>query len=180
MTNRQQWTLIAGVVMTSVFGVALAVKLRPELSGLEVGSSKAPEFQAVRLGSGQPASIQDYRGKVVLLNIWATWCQPCLEEMPSMQRLQQKLAGTDFQIVAVSIDEQDSTVVREFARRLGVTFEILHNQDGSIRNVYQTTGVPENFIVDRDGIIVKHVIGAAVWDSPVQEAVIRRLLDAAP
>lgn len=177
MTNKQQWTLIAGLVMTTVFGVTLAMKLRPQLDLLVPGSS-APEFQAVHLGSGTPAKLADYRGKVILLNIWATWCVPCLQEMPSMQRLQEKLQGTDFHIVAVSVDEQDSTVVRQFAQKLGVTFEILHNQDQSIRSIYQTTGVPENYIIDRDGVIVKHVIGAASWDSPANEAMIRALLNA--
>lgn len=177
MTNRQQWTLIAGLVMTAVFGVALAIKLRPQLSLIEVGST-APEFNAVRLPSGQPAKIDDYRGKVVLLNIWATWCPPCVVEMPSMERLHKKLAGTDFHLIAVSVDEEDSTVVNAFAKKLGLTFEILHNRDGSIRRIYQTTGVPESFIIDRDGVIVKKVIGAADWDAPVNETLIRSLLNA--
>jgi peroxiredoxin len=68
--------------------------------------------------------------------------------------------------------------VRKFAQKLGVTFEILHNQDGSIQQIYQTSGVPENFLIDRDGTIMKHVIGAAQWDSPGQQEFIRRLLDA--
>jgi peroxiredoxin len=177
MTNRQQWTLIAGVVMTAVFGVALAIKLRPQLSLIEVGST-APEFDAVQLPSGRPANIEDYRGKVVLLNIWATWCPPCVVEMPSMERLHRKLSGTDFQLIAVSVDEADSATVNTFVRNLGLTFEILHNRDGSIRRIYQTTGVPESFVIDRDGVIVKKVIGAADWDAPVNEALIRSLLDA--
>jgi cytochrome c biogenesis protein CcmG, thiol:disulfide interchange protein DsbE len=177
MTNRQQWTLIAGVVMTAVFGVVLAAKLRPQLNLIEVGST-APDFKAVELPSGRPASIETYRGKVVLLNIWATWCPPCKIEMPSMERLHRKLAGTDFQLVAVSVDEQDSTVVNKFVDEMGLTFPILHNQDGSIRQIYQTTGVPESFVIDRDGVIVKKVIGAADWDAPVNESLIRRLLDA--
>jgi peroxiredoxin len=178
MTNRQQWTLISGVVMTAVFGVALAVKLRPQLSLIEVGST-APDFDAVELPSGRPTSIEDYRGKVVLLNIWATWCPPCEIEMPSMERLHRKLAGTDFELVAVSVDEQDSSVVNKFVQDRGLTFKILHNQDGTIRQIYQTTGVPESFVIDRDGVIVKKVIGAADWDAPVNEHLIRRLLDAA-
>jgi len=177
MTNRQQWTLVAGVVMTAVFGVALAIKLRPQLNLLEVGST-APDFQAVELPSGRPATIENYRGKVVLLNIWATWCPPCKIEMPSMQRLHQKLARTDFQLVAVSVDEEDSSVVNKFVKEYGLTFPVLHNQDGSIRQIYQTTGVPESFVIDRDGVIVKKVIGAADWDAPVNENLIRRLLDA--
>ncbi|HYU09660.1 MAG TPA: TlpA disulfide reductase family protein [Gemmatimonadales bacterium] len=177
MTNRQQWTLIASVVMTAVFGVALAIKLRPQLNLLEVGSA-APDFDAVQLPTGRPASIEDYRGKVVLLNIWATWCAPCKVEMPSMEHLHRKLAGTDFRLVAVSVDEEDSTVVNKFVKDLGLTFEILHDRDGSIRRIYQTTGVPESFVIDRDGVIVKKVIGAADWDAPVNESLIRRLLDA--
>ena len=177
MTNRQQWTLIAGVVMTAVFGVALAIKLRPQLDLIEVGST-APNFDAVRLPTGKPVSIEDYRGKVVLLNIWATWCPPCKVEMPSMERLHRKLAGTDFRLIAVSVDEEDSTVVNTFVKDMGLTFEILHNRDGSIRRIYQTTGVPESFVIDRDGVIVKKVIGAADWEAPVNEALIRRLLDA--
>jgi len=157
--------------------VALAIKLRPQLNLLEVGST-APDFQAVELPSGRPATIENYRGKVVLLNIWATWCPPCKIEMPSMERLHQKLAGTDFQLVAVSVDEEDSSVVNKFVKEYGLTFPVLHNQDGSIRQIYQTTGVPESFVIDRDGVIVKKVIGAADWDAPVNENLIRRLLDA--
>src|SRR5258705_12964097 len=99
MTNRQQWTMIAGVVTTAVFGVALAIKLRPQINLLEIGSS-APQFHATNLRTSRPASLEDYRGKVVLLNIWATWCPPCRAEMPSMEKLHKKLAGTDFRIAA--------------------------------------------------------------------------------
>ena len=177
MTNRQQWTMVAGLVMTAVFGVALAIKLRPQLNLIELGSA-APQFHAIDLRTGRPVTIDDYKGKVVLLNIWATWCPPCRVEMPSMQHLHQKLAGTDFRLVAVSVDEEDSTVVNKFARQLGLTFEILHDQDGTIRGIYQTTGVPESFVIDRDGVIVKKIIGAADWDAPVNEALIRQLLNA--
>lgn len=177
MTNRQQWTVIAGVVMTAIFGVALAIKLRPQLNLIEVGGA-APDFDAVQLPTGKPVTIEDYRGKVVLLNIWATWCPPCKVEMPSMESLHRKLAGTDFRLVAVSVDEEDSTVVNAFVTEMGLTFEILHNRDGSIRRIYQTTGVPESFVIDRDGVIVKKIIGAADWEAPVNEALIRRLLDA--
>ena len=127
--------------------------------------------------TGQPASLADYRGKVVLLNIWATWCEPCRVEMPALERLHRKLAGTDFRLVSVSIDKDDSTVVRRFARQLGLTFEILHDRSGAIQQRYQTTGVPESFVIDRDGSIVKKVIGAAEWDAPVNETLLRRLLD---
>lgn len=185
MTQRQQWTLVAGILMTVIFGTALAVKLRPQLDLLEVGDA-APSFHGTDLRTGRPATLADYRGKVVLLNIWATWCPPCRVEMPSMQRLHQKLAGTDFRIVAVSVDgdafhaedSQDPAGILAFATGMGLTFDILHDPSGAIRKSYQTTGVPESFVIDRDGVIVKKVIGAAEWDGPVNETILRRLLDA--
>ena len=176
MTSRQQWTVVAGLVTTAVFGMVLALRLHSEINLVGVGS-RAPEFQAVHLSTGRPASLADYRGKVLLLNIWATWCPPCRVEMPSLERLQRKLAGTDFRLVSVSIDKDDSTLVRRFAQELGLSFEILHDRPGAIQEAYQTTGVPESFVIDRDGRIVKKVIGPAEWDSPVNETLIRRLID---
>jgi cytochrome c biogenesis protein CcmG/thiol:disulfide interchange protein DsbE len=185
MTNRQQWTLVAGVVMTAVFGVALAIKLRPQLNLLEVGS-QAPPFSSTDLRTGRPATIDDYRGKVVLLNIWATWCPPCVEEMPSMERLHKKLAGTDFRIAAVSVDgdafypaeQQGPNEIMAFSNKLGLTFDILHDPSGAIRKTYEIFGVPESFVIDRNGLIVKRIIGATNWESPANEALIRSLLDA--
>lgn len=181
MTNRQQWTLVAGIVMTAVFGVALAVKLRPQLLLLSVGS-RAPDFRAVDLRSegegGRPVTLADYRGKVILLNIWATWCEPCRVEMPSLERLHTQFAGKDFRVVAVSVDIEGPEKVMAFVNSMGLTFDILHDPSRAIEGVYQTTGVPESFVIDRDGVIVKKVIGATEWDGPVNTSLIRRLLDA--
>ncbi|HEV8265156.1 MAG TPA: TlpA disulfide reductase family protein [Gemmatimonadales bacterium] len=178
MTSRQQWSLVAGLATTAVFGVVLALKLKPQLDLIEVGST-APGFHATDLRTGRPATLADYRGKVVLVNIWATWCPPCRVEMPSMERLQRKLAGTDFRIVAVSVDKEvGPNEVLAFANGLGLSFDLLHDPAGTIQETYQTTGVPESFIIDRDGVIVKKVIGPVEWDGPVHETLIRRLLDA--
>jgi cytochrome c biogenesis protein CcmG, thiol:disulfide interchange protein DsbE len=185
MTNRQQWTLIASVITTAAFGVALAVKLRPQINPVEIGS-RAPVFSATNLRTNRPASLADYRGKVVLVNIWATWCPPCRAEMPSMERLNHKLAGTDFRIAAVSVDgdafyNEEQAGPREilaFADHLGLTFDILHDPSGAIRQSYDIFGVPESYLIDRDGVIVKRIIGAADWEDPVNEMLIRRLLGA--
>src|SRR5258705_13943308 len=132
MTNRQQWTVIAGVVPTAVLGVALAIKRRPQINLLEIGSG-APQFHATDLRTSRPASLEDYRGKVVLLNIWATWCPPCRAEMPSMEKLHKKLAGTDFRIAAVGVaggvlypDKEPArpTAIPGFANGLGLPFDI--------------------------------------------------------
>ena len=161
--------------MVGAFATAMTIRLLPEIRLVGVGT-EAPAFRAIDLRTGRDASLAEYKGKVVLLNIWATWCQPCRVEMPSMERLSQRLAGTDFHILAVSIDVTDSSAVTAFARQLGVTFDILQDKSGKIQSTYQTTGVPENFVINRRGIIVKKTF-ATEWDSPVNEMLIRRLLD---
>ena len=177
MTNGRQWSVTLGVAMAVVFGVALAIKIRPQVDLVGVGS-RAPEFTATDLASGRLKRLADYRGTVVLLNVWATWCQPCRVEMPSLERLHRRLGGADFRVVAVSVDEQGPDVVAKFAQDLGLSFEILHDRSGAIQAAYQTTGVPESFVIDRDGVIIKKVIGPAEWDGPVNETLIRRLIDA--
>ena len=134
---------------------------------------------------GRPRSLDNFRGKVVLFNIWATWCEPCLEEMPSMQRLYDELDDDDFEILAVSIDAplgQSDDFGRAggdldvFAKELGLTFRILHDPSGEIQRTYQTTGVPETFLIGKDGVIYKKVAGGTRWDAPVNQDLVRRLL----
>ena len=178
MSDARRWTIVAGTLMAVVFGTALAIKIRPQIDLVAVGS-RAPEFHATNLATGRPVTLADYRGQVVLLNVWATWCPPCRVEMPALERLSRTLGGRGrgFKVVAVSIDEDGDSVVAAFARQLGLTFDILHDQTAAIKQTYQATGVPESWVIDRDGVIVKKVIGAAEWDGPVNQTLIRRLLD---
>jgi cytochrome c biogenesis protein CcmG, thiol:disulfide interchange protein DsbE len=180
MSHPRQWTVGVGIVSALVFGTALVIKIRPQIDLVAVGS-RAPEFRATSLATGRPVTLAHYRGKVVLLNVWATWCSPCRVEMPSMERLHQRLGGSgDFKIVAVSVDEQGDSVVAAFAHELGLSFDIMHDQSGAIQRAYQTTAVPESWVIDRDGVIVKKVIGPSEWDGPVNEALIRRLIEEHP
>ncbi|HEY6059039.1 MAG TPA: TlpA disulfide reductase family protein [Gemmatimonadales bacterium] len=172
--SRRRLTLL-GLGLAVVFAVALAIRLMPEIALVGVGS-RAPTFQAIDLQTGRPARFSDYRGKVVLLNIWATYCIPCRTEMPAIERLSHRLAGTDFHVLAVSVDVVDSTAVDAFVRQFGLTFDVWHDQPGLTQRLYQTTGVPETFVIDRHGVIVKKAIGAMDWDDPVNEILIRRLL----
>jgi cytochrome c biogenesis protein CcmG, thiol:disulfide interchange protein DsbE len=175
--NRRRTTLLAGLAMAAVFVIALVIRIMPEIRLVGIGSA-APDFHAVDLQSGHPVSLDDYRGKVLLLNVWATWCQPCRIEMPAIERLSRRLrADTGFLVLAVSVDQADSSAVTAFARSMGITFDILHDQTGRIQQQYQTTGVPESFVINRQGVIVKKVIGASQWDSPVNALLIQRLLD---
>ena len=176
MSTPRRWTLVTGSALAVVFLVALVIRILPEIRLIGVGST-APSFEARNLRTGLPSGLADYQGRVILLNIWATWCQPCRVEMPALERLAQKLASTDFRVVAVSVDVSDSSTVSAFTRELGLSFDILQDPTRRIEQRYRTTGVPESFVIDRHGVIVKKVIGAVSWDSPVNETLIRRLLD---
>jgi cytochrome c biogenesis protein CcmG/thiol:disulfide interchange protein DsbE len=179
MTTRQQWLVVLGVVAALAAGLAVLVRtLDDELFPVGIGS-EAPEFEAVTLDTPpRTKTLVDYRGEVVLLNIWATWCLPCREEMPSLQRLHEALGDDGLRIVAVSIDRAaDAEKIRDFAREYGLTFEILHDPSGEIRRLYQTTGVPETFVIGREGDIRRKQIGAVNWFSEGNRTLFATLLD---
>ncbi len=179
MSHPRQWTVGIAAVTALVFGTALMIKIRPQIDLVAVGS-RAPGFRATDVRTGRLVRLADYRNKVLLLNVWATWCQPCRVEMPSMERLYQRLGGGDFTVAAVSVDKESDSVVTAFARELGLSFDILHDRSTAIERTYQTTGVPESWVIDRDGVIVKKVIGPSEWDGPVNEALFRRLIEDRP
>src|SRR4029077_3289128 len=110
---KKQWLIVAVVLAVLTAGATLGVRLAPHLFPVSVGST-APQFHAVDLATGDSVTLLRYRGQVVLLNVWATWCEPCKVEMPSMQRLHQALGSEGLKIVAVSIDVQDPLVVKNF------------------------------------------------------------------
>jgi cytochrome c biogenesis protein CcmG, thiol:disulfide interchange protein DsbE len=142
----------------------------------------APSFEAVTLDSvPQLRTLDYYRGDVVLLNIWATWCGPCRFEMPSMQALHEDFADSGLTIVAVSIDDPSAgDAIRWFTQELGLTFEILHDTTGAIRRAYGTVGIPETAVIDRDGIVRRRVAGAEDWNSPANRALVARLVSEQP
>lgn len=177
MTVRHQWTLVGGflvVVAVVLFG---ATHLFGE--GAVVAGSRAPDFHAVTLdATPRQVSLDQYRGEVVLLNIWATYCVPCRVEMPSIENLQQTMANRGLHIVAVSIDDPTKTqAIRNFVKHYGLTFQVLHDPDGRIAKTYQTTGVPETFVIGRDGVIRKKIIGATLWNTDANRALVSTLLD---
>ena len=184
MRGRKSWTPYAAAVVVAGAVVLVAWLNRGRLNPVVPGSP-APGFSVVDL-QGTSKSLADYRGKVLLVNIWATWCPPCQQEMPSMKRLREAVPDEDFAILAVSVDaplgERDAFGreggnLEVFARTMGLTFRILHDPSGKIQETYQTTGVPESFVVDRDGLIKKKVAGPTEWDAPANVELIRRLLD---
>ena len=128
---------------------------------LEKGVS-APNFSLPGL-DGKNVSLADFKGKVVLVNIWATWCAPCVEEMPSMEKLYEELKGKDFELLAVSVDESGAEAVKPFMEKHKLNFPMLLDTKGEIKNLYQATGIPESFIIDKDGMIVEKIVGPRDW-----------------
>jgi cytochrome c biogenesis protein CcmG, thiol:disulfide interchange protein DsbE len=178
MTLRRQWAVTVAVV--AALGIALFVLNRVvgrQLVLVSVGSH-APAFRGETVdGQAHEKTLADYRGDVVLLNVWATYCVPCRVEMPSLEVLQKTYGPRGLRIVAMSIDDTAGrAAIRAFADHYGLTFEILHDPTGAIASDYQTTGVPETFVIARDGVIRKKVIGADDWGSPGNQALIAQLL----
>jgi peroxiredoxin len=136
----------------------------------------APGFSLPVLGGEAKLSLESLRGKVVLLNFWATWCKPCEDEMPAMENLYQTLGSQDFELVAVSVDD-DRGAVEEFTARLGLTFPILLDPQKQAADAYQSYRFPESYLIDREGVLVARYIGPRDWDAPAYVARIRRLLE---
>ena len=137
--------------------------------------SQAPAFELPRIGQDGSLSLASLRGKVVLLNFWATWCAPCEEELPAMQRLYAALAGQGFELVGVSVDAEPAPVL-EFQKRLGLGFPLLLDADQRVARSYQTFRFPETLLIGRDGVILERYVGGKEWDSAVYLDRIRRLL----
>lgn len=179
MTVRQQWTIVGSIVIVLAGALFAASRIfGDQLYPVSVGS-KAPPMQAVTVDSAPPQdkTLADYKGQVVLLNIWGTFCLPCRDEMPAIQKLNEAMAPKGLHVVAVSIDEPGAEAkIRAFRKEFGLTFDILYDPTGKIENAYQTTGVPETFVIARDGVIRKKVIGASDWNSESNRALIAQLL----
>jgi peroxiredoxin len=149
------------------------------LAALERGGPKlgaqAPNFQLWDL-EGNVLSLSSYRGRVVLLNFWATWCGPCRVEMPAMELLYRDFNRKDFEILAVSTDPQGVAVTRPFRDSLGLSFPILHDSDFRVGLTYGARTLPMTFLLDRDGVITHRIFGARDWQSPEARQLVETLI----
>lgn len=181
MSTARQW-ILAGAIFAVIAGIAITLM---EHSGSQVAAvtagAPAPEFHAKTLDARPVVkTISDYRGEVVLLNLWATWCGPCKVEMPSIEALYRDYGPRGLRVVAVATDDPGyEDRVRTFVHDYGLTFEVLSDGTGAIEASYQALGIPSTYLIGRDGIIRKRVTGASDWNSPANRALVAQLLGVA-
>lgn len=137
----------------------------------------APGFRLPDLGE-TPTGLEDYRGKVVLLHFWATFCTPCLKELPALESLWLHYRERGLVIVGIAADRGRADVVRKFADATGVTFPVLLDPEGVVRNRYEVVALPMSYLIGRDGRFSARVLGTREWQGPEVAAFIESLLAA--
>ena len=173
---------IAGTVlclMASMIGAGGAAAAADILSvagrhSIKLGEP-APNFQLLDM-QGRLVALSDLRGKVVLLNFWATWCGPCRVEMPAMEELYRMFQRKDFEILAVSTDAEGVSVTKPFQQKNRLTFPILHDDDYRVGLTYGARSLPMTFMVDRQGIVRHQIFGARDWSAPEAQQLIQMLM----
>jgi peroxiredoxin len=151
--------LIVGILaLTAVFVGVVANSLNDHIA--KEGDT-APKF-AIRTDSGRTITAADFGGKLLILNFWATWCKPCVDEVPALDALQRRFAGQGLVVLGVSVDT-DSTAYRSFLTRYRVSFLTARDAEKKISSDYGTFKFPESYLIDRSGRIVKKVVGEENW-----------------
>jgi len=169
--------LVGATILAVVFGIVWMQSAQYEL--LAVGKT-APDFSLTDLND-KPQRLSDFRGKVVFLNFWATWCKPCREEMPSMQVLHKNFEKDGLVVLAVSIDRVTTTKdIPPFIKGMNLTFPVLIDSWGKTDKPYKRMGVPETFIIDQQGVIREIVIGPRDWTRLDSLQVLTKLLNVTP
>ncbi len=170
-------TLVAVAILALAFGVVWLQSAKYE--PLTVGMA-APDFTLPDM-AGKNQRLSDYRGKVVFLNFWATWCKPCKEEMPSMQALWDTLKKEEFAMLAISMDRVTTkNDIPPFVETMKLTFPILTDSWGQTDSRYKLMGVPETYIIDQNGVLREKVIGPRDWSRPESVETIVQLLQQQP
>jgi len=171
MKGRSAFTLIAIAVAAGVLFTLFADRT-PDPIG---PGRPAPLFSLPSLTDNVPVALETLRGRVVLLHFWSTWCKPCEEEMPALERLRHSLDSQSFALLTVSVDE-DRSQVESYRNRLGLSLPILLDSSHEVSRAYQTYRYPESFLLDREGKVVARFVGPREWDAQIYVDRIRELL----
>jgi len=148
-----------------IFGAAAPKDLHP-----------APDFNLADL-QGKPVALSDFSGKVVLLNFWATWCKPCVKEMPSIEALWRLLGDKGLTVVGINSDRGRRRAVERFVASHGLTFPVVIDPRGKVRGRFRVAALPVTFLVDQQGNMLAQVIGERVWDAPEVVSALQALLE---
>lgn len=168
------------IVFSLLLIVSGAVQASAPLADLfvvpEVARHDAPDFVSENLRGGN-SGLTDYKGKVVLLNFWATWCMPCRAEMPGMEALWQKYKEQGFVVVGISNDEGSKKRVDTFTKLLDLSFPVLLDPEGEVNDLYKVSNMPTSFLIDRNGKIISRIVGSDDWLSPEAIQLVENLLN---
>jgi cytochrome c biogenesis protein CcmG, thiol:disulfide interchange protein DsbE len=173
-----------GLISFLLISICISGCSRSNETGLNPGDYP-PKIEISTL-DGKPFKFEQIQGKVVLLNFWASWCAPCIEELPSLQRLHDALKDKNFTVIGIGIDDTKDALI-EFQKKFSLTFPLLIDNDGLVKNRYKVSGVPESFIIGADGKLtlfldpsdnnpLVRIVGPRAWDSSVMLSRIGSLL----
>ena len=169
--------LICGLIApTAGPAVAQTRQHNPLLLDIPKDPVKALDFSGETL-SGKQLRLSDFKGKVVMLNFWATWCVPCLLEMPAMDRLNRKLAGQPFKMLAVNLGEPVEQI-RKFADQYNFSYDLVLDPIGQISTAYGANRLPVSYLIDKKGYVIRRAIGPREWDSADAMELFRKLMEA--
>ena len=161
------------IVFLTLIGLT-ACAAAADLSGLERWSGETPALVLNDL-NGKQRQLSDYRGKVVVLNFWATWCGPCVKEMPSLENLARRMSGEQFALLTVNFGEKPARI-HSFLKKVGVSLPVLLDPDMSASRNWVKKGLPTTYIIGPDQKIRYRLLGDLQWDAPEVEQKIRKLL----
>ena len=163
------------LVLHSSAGGINTLLLKAEIQPVK-GNQMAPNFSLEDL-SGKKANLKQYRGKVVFLNFWATWCGPCKEEMPSMEALYQKFKERGFVFLTISVDYEEKKKVKEFIDKHHYTFPVLIDSKCVTLDLYGVKGIPTTLLIDKKGRMVGRAIGPKDWKHPEIISILNQLIE---
>jgi thiol-disulfide isomerase/thioredoxin len=165
--------LLQGCLLSICLAASPAQAATWKAFSTEGGQAPAPLVLADL--AGRDVDLSSFKGEVVLVNFWATWCEPCRQEMPSLERLQQKLGGRGFRVLAVNAGE-GAPRIRQFLERTPVALPIVRDADSDVMKAWRVRVLPASFLVDRQGMLRYQIIGEADYDDPAQQAPVLELL----